>query len=337
MISPNMAARDFEELLYKYAFVPNRALGQNFLISRRAVLSIADELELSDADTVLEIGAGTGQLTRELASRAKRVIAVELDRRLEPLLKSYLSDFIRQENDHSFINKPDYVKAGKDNQGDGDNAGNKSLDMTEHTVELIWSDVLKIDLQALLETRGADARDVKIAANLPYYATTDIMLKLLAELPVSKKMLLTVQREAVARIAASPGSKQYGPLAVLTSLYGEIKTVMKLSPQDFWPQPDISSSLLALTSGSDSLLGGIQSGPEFVDFLINVFQQRRKQFMGRLRKEGEFVAFPVLEEVLLDFILKNGLKTDFRIEDLRPEQLLDLHQQIIAGRAYSFQ
>lgn len=337
MTSPNMAARDFEELLHKYAFVPNRALGQNFLISRRAVLSIADELELSDADTVLEIGAGTGQLTRELAGRAKKVIAVELDRRLEPLLKSYLSDFIRQGNDHSFINKQDYVKVGKTNQGDGDNAGNKSLDMTEHTVELIWSDVLKVDLQALLETHGVDARDVKIAANLPYYATTDIMLKLLAELPVSKKMLLTVQREAVARIAASPGSKQYGPLAVLTSLYGEIKTVMKLSPQDFWPQPDISSSLLALNSGSDSLLGGIQSGPEFVDFLINIFQQRRKQFMGRLRKEGKFVTFPVLEEVLSDFILKNSLKTDFRIEDLRPEQLLDLHQQIIAGRAYSFQ
>ncbi|HZW98062.1 MAG TPA: rRNA adenine dimethyltransferase family protein [Bacillota bacterium] len=334
-----MAARDFEELLHKYDFVPNRALGQNFLISRRAVLSIADELELSDADTVLEIGAGTGQLTRELASRAKRVIAVELDRRLEPLLKSYLSDFIRRENDYSLINKPDYVKVGKTNQGDEDNAGNKSLDMTEHNhnVELIWSDVLKIDLQALLEAHGVDARDVKIAANLPYYATTDIMQKLLAELPMSKKMLLTVQREAVARITASPGSKQFGPLAVLTSLYGEIKTVMKLSPQDFWPQPDISSSLLALTSGSDSLLGGIQSGPDFVDFLINVFQQRRKQFMGRLRKEGKFVTFPVLEKVLSDFILKNSLKTDFRIEDLRPEQLLNLHQQIIAGRAYSFQ
>lgn len=310
-----MADPSFEELINKYCFVPNRALGQNFLVSRRAVFNIAEQLDLSASDNVLEIGAGTGQLTRELANRAGHVIAVELDRGLEPLLKSYLQDFVVQDASGGKSDLENVI--GQD--------ASFCKEKENHTVEIIWSDVLKVDLRALLKMQGLDARNVKIAANLPYYATTDIMLKLFTELPESPKMVLMVQREAVSRIAARPGSKQYGPLAVLASLYGEVKTVMKLSPQMFWPQPAVGSTLLALTAGKNSLLRDTISGTGFADFLIYVFQHRRKQFWGRLRREGKFEQFPDLEDKLSDFMRQNGLNTDFRIEDLQPEQLLDLY------------
>ncbi|HHU06835.1 MAG TPA: ribosomal RNA small subunit methyltransferase A [Clostridiaceae bacterium] len=291
-----MADQNFEELINKYNFVPNRALGQNFLISRRAVLNIADELELTPSDVVLEIGAGTGQLTRELANRARLVIAVELDRRLEPLLTSYLRDM--------------------------------------HSVDLIWADVLSVDLRDLLESKGLQPDTIKIAANLPYYATTDIMLKLFADLPTAKKMILMVQKEAVGRITAKPGSKQYGPLSVLTSLYGEIRTFMKLSPQHFWPRPDIDSSLLSLTARRDLIGADVGLGTEFVDFLIYAFQHRRKQFLGRLRKEGKFDQFLLLEDAMSCFVLDNNLNSDFRIENLLPEQLLELYKRAVAAESY---
>ena len=154
--------------------IPNRALGQNFLVSQRAISFIVESLQLCPDDLVLEIGPGTGNLTLPLVQKADFLVAVEIDRRFQPILQRKLANFL----------------------------GPK--------VRLIWDDILNIDLLNIVLELGGQDKAIKIAANLPYYATTNIILKLLTELPSAKMLLLMVQREAVTRITADQELKNMG-------------------------------------------------------------------------------------------------------------------------------
>lgn len=188
---------------------PQHRLGQNFLADRRALQRICEAVSLSRDDLVLEIGPGLGSLTALLAERAGRVVAVELDRNLLAVLQETVTA------DHP-------------------------------NVDLIHGDAAKIDLDALLRERLVPGQRAKVAANLPYYITTPLILRLLEEdLPISTAVVM-VQLEVAERMVAPPGGKDYGALSVVVQYYSEVSVVGKVGRNSFVPPPEVDSAIVRL-------------------------------------------------------------------------------------------
>src|SRR5690554_2451619 len=185
LYSPNK----IRETLDKYGFKFSKSLGQNFLIDGNVVRKSVKEAEITKDDYVLEIGPGMGTLTEELALNAKKVVAVELDKKLLPILDENLE--------------------GYDN------------------VEIVYGDILKIDVKKLIEEK-LDGGPVKLVANLPYYVTTPIIGKLLEEGLNLDSISVMVQKEVAERMSAVPGSKDYGSLSIFVNFYTNPKIVVKV-------------------------------------------------------------------------------------------------------------
>ncbi len=245
-------------------FVPNPALGQNFLTDADVIRAIVDAAEI-DGKTVLEIGPGTGALTDGLLARAARVIAVEKDGRLVRMLCERFGE----------------------------------------KLALVHADVLDADVASLM--RGGPWHAV---GNLPYYATTPIVLKLLSLLPAS--MTLMVQQEAAERFRAGPGDRVYGPVAVLTQCFYEACTALRVPRSCFSPQPDVDSVVIRLTR--NAVPGGNPAA--FMAFLKQAFSMRRKTLWNSLLRDPR----------LPDALQKAGLRRNVRAEEIPPETLLRLHQ-----------
>lgn len=195
------------DVLDKFNFNFSKGLGQNFLIDGNVVRTIRDSASITKDDYVLEIGPGFGTLTEELLLHAKKVVAVEIDRRLVDVLEYTLKDF--------------------------DN------------FELINEDILKIDFDKLIKEKF-DGYRFKVLANLPYYITTPIITSLLEKkLPVDS-MTFMVQKEVADRLVAKPGNKQYGSITVFINFYTDAKIVCKAPKSVFIPQPKIDSSVVRL-------------------------------------------------------------------------------------------
>ncbi|MDO4567328.1 MAG: 16S rRNA (adenine(1518)-N(6)/adenine(1519)-N(6))-dimethyltransferase RsmA [Clostridia bacterium] len=194
-------------LLERHSIVANRALGQNFLVDRAALDAIA-EAACGDGAPALEVGAGLGDLTAALAARSRRVVAVEIDGRFDPVLNERF--------------------AGSSN------------------VSLVRADFLKLDMERAFELLGREP--FCVAANLPYYITTPISLKLAGcALPI-ERMCLMVQEEAAERFSAQPGSRVYGPLAILVQARFAVSTLFTLPPSAFYPAPDVNSAVIRLAA-----------------------------------------------------------------------------------------
>ncbi|MBP3729073.1 MAG: 16S rRNA (adenine(1518)-N(6)/adenine(1519)-N(6))-dimethyltransferase, partial [Lachnospiraceae bacterium] len=171
-MEPYLANREkTKELLARHDFLIKKGYGQNFLIHPAVPEGIVEAAEVTREDTVLEIGPGIGTLTQYLAGAAGRVLAVEIDRKLEPVLAESLAGF-----------------------------GN---------TELIWGDILKLDIEEIFRERGIRG-PVKVVANLPYYITTPILMRLLRQRKWFASLTVMVQSEVGERMAASPGGKDYG-------------------------------------------------------------------------------------------------------------------------------
>ena len=162
-------------IVEKYGFNFTKSLGQNFLVDGNILRKIVDGADIGSDDIVFEIGTGIGTLTSELARRAKKVVAIEIDSRLIPILSETLSEF--------------------------DN------------VEIINQDILKVDLPALVREHAPDQK-IKVVANLPYYITTPIIMRFLEEGIALSSMVIMIQKEVADRIAAKPSTKAYGSLSV---------------------------------------------------------------------------------------------------------------------------
>ncbi|TJX12963.1 16S rRNA (adenine(1518)-N(6)/adenine(1519)-N(6))-dimethyltransferase RsmA [Tissierella creatinini] len=208
LYSPNK----IRETLDKYGFKFSKSLGQNFLIDGNVVRKIVKEAGITKEDYVLEVGPGMGTLTEELAINAKKVVAVELDKKLLPILDETLENY--------------------------DN------------VEIIYGDILEIDIKNLIEEKLGGG-PVKLVANLPYYVTTPIIGKLLEEGLNLESISVMVQKEVADRMAASPGSKSYGSLSVFVNFYTNPKVVVKVPKTVFMPQPKIDSSVIKLDLKKD--------------------------------------------------------------------------------------
>ena len=232
-------------------------LGQHFLASEDLAERVVDALDDISQSTVLEIGPGRGMLTSLLARRARRLIAVELDRVLAAQLR---------------------LKFGM-----------------ARNVEIIEADVLAIDFDSLFGPKpglgrpGIDIKPepVKVVGNLPYYITSDILLRLFAFSKYFDSIVIMVQKEVADRIAAEPGGRDYGMLSATAQLYARVEKLFNLAPAAFLPPPKVHSTVLRLTIEPQQEKLGV-AGDGFIDFLRLSFGQKRKTLWNNLKaKYGE--------------------------------------------------
>lgn len=196
-----------KEILSAHGFTFSKSLGQNFLINPTVCPRMAEACGADENTGVIEIGAGIGVLTAELAKRAKKVVSLELDSRLIPVLAQTLSDF--------------------------DN------------VEVLNADVLKTDLHALIKEHFGDMR-VVVCANLPYYITSPVIMALLESRIPILAVTVMVQKEAAARLCAPVGSRDAGAVTVAVNYYAEAKKLFDVSAGSFMPAPKVDSSVIRL-------------------------------------------------------------------------------------------
>lgn len=258
-------------------------LGQNFLTDRRAADKIIDALgDISD-ELVVEIGPGKGVLTDLLIQRAGRLIAIELDRMLATELRFKYSRY--------------------------------------PNVEILEGDVLKIDFRTVLNrTIGPlnDLRPVKpsrarVVGNLPYYITSDILLRLFEFHDQFDVIVIMVQREVADRIAASPGSRDYGLLSATAQLYCQVEKLFTLPPGAFSPSPKVHSSVLRLKVAPrfDELR---VAPPQFIQFLKAAFAMKRKTLTNNLKEEYS-------QQRVRTAIEKAGVRADVRAEAVGLDQM----------------
>ncbi|QYR21683.1 16S rRNA (adenine(1518)-N(6)/adenine(1519)-N(6))-dimethyltransferase RsmA [Paenibacillus sp. sptzw28] len=197
------------DIIAKYGFSFKKSLGQNFLIDQNILRKIVSAAELDESKGALEIGPGIGALTQQLAQAAGRVTAVEIDDRLIPILRDVLAD------------RPN--------------------------VHIEHGDVLKLNLNQLIERQFAGLSGVSVVANLPYYVTTPILMKLLEEKLALEHIVVMIQKEVAQRMAAKPGGKDYGSLSVAVQYYCEPELVCIVPHTVFIPQPNVDSAVIKLT------------------------------------------------------------------------------------------
>ena len=233
-------------------------LGQHFLDSEDAAARIVDALGDVTQSTVLEIGPGKGILTSVLARRARRLIAVELDRVLAAQLR---------------------LKFGM-----------------ARNVEVLEADILAIDFDSLFGPKPGLGRPgielkpepVKVVGNLPYYITSDILLRLFEFSKYFESIVIMVQKEVADRIAADPGGSDYGLLSATAQLYARVEKLFTLPPGAFTPPPKVHSTVLRLTTDPQQEKLGV-AGDGFIDFLRLSFGQKRKTLWNNLKGRYEDV------------------------------------------------
>lgn len=294
-------------ILDKYQLRARKKFGQNFLVSEDVVEGILAAADITKEDTVLEIGPGIGTMTTYLSEAAGRVVSVEIDRSLMPVLKETL-----------------------------DGCGN---------VRIIWEDVLKVDLRglyrelfppeedgtqaALTAPGGGDAPRaprLKVVANLPYYVTTPIIMELLKEKDLFGSITLMVQKEVAERICASPGSKEYGAITLAVQYYARPEIAMAVPAHCFFPRPKVDSSVLHLTAHDAPPVAADES---FLFALIRAsFNQRRKTLLNGLSHGMAAEGKPLSREQILGALERMGLPSDVRGEKLSLEQFAALSEQL---------
>lgn len=232
-----------KEILKKYGFSFKKSLGQNFLIDTNILHNIVDFSELDAESGVIEIGPGIGALTEQLAKRAKKVVAFEIDQRLLPILEDTLSPY--------------------------------------NNVKIIHQDILKADVKDVLETEFGEVKDVMVVANLPYYVTTPILMKLLEERLPLRGIVVMLQKEVADRMSASPNSKAYGSLSIAVQYYTEARTVITVPKTVFVPQPNVDSAVIRLIRRNEPAVSVLDE-----DFFFTVvrgsFALRRKTILNNL-------------------------------------------------------
>ena len=194
-------------ILDKYGIRARKKYGQNFLINADLIRGIIDAAQITEDDCVLEIGPGIGSMTQLLSEAAGRVVCVEIDESLRPVLAETLEDC--------------------------DN------------VKILWQDILKTDLRQICEDYN-DGKPLKVVANLPYYVTTPILMQLLEQRNVFTSITVMVQKEVADRIRSGPGSKEYGALSLAVQYFARPEAVMTVSPSSFIPRPGVDSTVLCL-------------------------------------------------------------------------------------------
>lgn len=223
----------------------SKSLGQNFLVDKNIVDHIVDGAGIGPDDLAIEIGPGMGVITSEAAQRAAKVVAVEIDKTLIPILKETLAE--------------------------------------HDNVDVINQDILKTDINEIIETygEGRTAKNIKIIGNLPYYITTPIIMKILEDGVPASSITIMMQREVAERINAKPGTKDYGALSVAVQYYCDTQIVANVPKEAFMPQPKVGSTVLRLDIREDRLVE-LKDKDVFFQVVKAGFGQRRKTLSNSL-------------------------------------------------------
>lgn len=230
-------------ILEEYGFTFKKSLGQNFLIDTNILRNIVENAELTESSGAVEIGPGIGALTEQLAKVCKKVLAFEIDQRLIPVLKDTLSPYPH--------------------------------------VTIINQDFLKANVNEVLKEYFTEEEEISIVANLPYYITTPIIMKCLEEKLPFKNMVVMMQKEVGDRIAAQPGTKNYGSLTIAIQYYTTAEIVMHVPRTVFIPQPNVDSVVIRLRK-RDQPIVQVKDEAFFFKVVKSSFGQRRKTILNNL-------------------------------------------------------
>lgn len=235
-----------KDILKKYGFSFKKSLGQNFLIDTNILKKIVSFANLEENSGAIEIGPGIGALTEQLARTSKKVVAFEIDQRLLPILNDTLSPY--------------------------------------PNVKIIHNDVLEADVAEVISEEFDEINDIMVVANLPYYVTTPIIMKLLEEhLPI-RGIVCMLQKEVADRISAKPGTKDYGSLSIAVQYYTEAETVMIVPKTVFVPQPNVDSAVIRLTKRERPAVT-VTDETFFFQVTRASFAQRRKTLLNNLTSQ----------------------------------------------------
>lgn len=255
-----------KEIIEKYHFLFKKSLGQNFMIDSSMLKSMVKAAEVDEKTAVLEIGPGIGALTEQIALMAKQVVAVEIDQRLLPVLEETLGDY--------------------------------------HNVQIVHEDILKTNLDSLVENYFSGYEKLCVVANLPYYVTTPILMHLLESTVPFKHIVVMIQKEVAERLAAAPGTKDYGSLSIAVQ-YKAVSHIHKVVPKNcFIPQPNVDSAVIKLTRREEPPVI-VEDEAFFFNLVRASFAQRRKTMLNNLQvffKEqwDKTTLISLLEEAGLD-------------------------------------
>lgn len=276
-----------KELFERHGFSFTKSLGQNFLVNPAICPKIAEMGGCKSGVCALEIGTGVGVLTKELALRCDKVVAVEIDTGLKPILEETLAEF--------------------------DN------------VEVVFADVMETDLKSLIAEKFGDS-EVVVCANLPYYITSPVIMRVLEERLPIKALTVMVQKEAADRICAAPGTRDCGALSCGVSYYSEPKLLFKVGRGSFMPSPNVDSAVIRLDIRQDNGLD-VEDEKLFFRIIRAAFSQRRKQIINPLSGE-----LGISKQALAEIFAASGIKQTARAEELTLADYAALTAKVISAR-----
>lgn len=230
-----------KEILDKHGVTFKKSLGQNFLIDANVIHKVLDKAEVDEGTAVIEVGPGIGSLTEQIAKRAGKVVAYEIDQRLIPVLNDTLGPYTN--------------------------------------VEVINEDILEADIGGMIEEKLSDFKEVVVIANLPYYITTPILMNfLMQKLPIDRYYVM-MQKEVGERISAGPNTKAYGSLSIVIDYYTDAKTVQSVPKSVFMPAPNVDSIIVEMKARKVPKVS-VEDEDVFFKLTRGAFVQRRKTILN---------------------------------------------------------
>jgi len=272
-------------ILKKYGIFANKSLGQNFLINEEVIRDIVESAKINKEDLVIEIGPGLGTLTKELIKKAGKVICIELDKRMITILEDRFS---------------------------------------EENFKIVNQDVLKVDLRRLIQDEKCNLRNVKVVANLPYYITTPIVMKLLEEKLEIESITIMIQKEVADRLACIPGEKYTGAITYSVYYYAEVEKIREVSNTSFIPAPEVTSEVIKLILRKEPVVE-VKDEEKLFKLIKSAFMQRRKTLVNSLSQSGMFEN----KQQILEILKQLGIDEKVRGEELTIEQFALITNKII--------
>lgn len=266
-------------ILDKYHIHANKNLGQNFLVDDETVAGIIEAADINKEDLVIEIGPGLGTITKELLERAGKVICIELDERMIHILNDRFSLY--------------------------------------NNFELINEDVLKVDLQTLINKEKF--KSSKIVANLPYYITTPIIMKLLEEKLEIETITVMIQKEVAERLVAEPGKGESGAITYAIHYYTKPRTILQVPNTAFIPAPKVNSSVIQLEVQKQPRVE-VANEANLFELIKMAFMQKRKTLVNALTNSNKYGSKEQIEKTIQEI----GLDLKIRPEKLTLEQYAEL-------------
>ena len=279
---------DTQFIMKKYKIKANKSLGQNFLISQNVVDKIVESSNITKEDLVIEIGPGLGTLTKELLEKAGKVICIELDKKMIKILNDRFSMY--------------------------------------KNFELIHGDVLKVRLNKIIkdEKEKNGFKKAKIVANLPYYITTPIVMKLLEDRLDLETITVMVQKEVADRLIAIPGEKDTGAITYSVYYYATSEAILEVPNDSFIPEPEVTSKVIKLTTRKEPPVEVKSRGVMF-KIIKSAFMQRRKTLLNALTNTKVFMS----KEEGIEILKELDLDENIRAEKLTLEDFAEITNKIL--------